>query len=283
MPARLAEVSFTDGPEAAITALGTDGGVIVRDLLAPDVLSTLRADMKSAANAHHLGSVSHNDFVQFFWGEQTMRFTRLATRSDAFFEVLGHPGLLAVADELLLPHCRNYWLNTAQTIILAPGQPGQYLHRDADNWPQVNRPDGIEITVSTMIALDDFTESNGATQVVPGSHLWDDYERYPEPHEVVQAVMPAGSALLYTGRVVHGGGANRTDDEWRWGLHISFVLGWLTPEEASPVGVPWDRVRDQPEHIQQLLGWRCTTLPPDAAGRLWTVDYEDIPIALGLS
>lgn len=283
MATRLAEVSFSEGAGAALEALATDGGVIVRDLLDAPLLERLRADMQAAAGAHRVGSVADSEFIRAFWGEQTMRFTRLAARSDAFFDLLAHASLLAVADALLLPNCGNYWLNTAQMIVLGPGQPGQDLHRDADNWPQVNRRDGFEITISTMIALDAFTEANGATQVVPGSHLWDDYDREPEPDEVTQAVMPAGSALLYTGRLVHGGGANRTEDEWRWGMHMSYVLGWLTPEEASPIGVPWDRVRDRPERIQQLLGWRCTTPPSHAAGRLWTVDYEDIPTALGLS
>ena len=72
------------------------------------------------------------------------------------------------------------------------------------------------------------------------------------------AVMPAGSALIYTGRVLHGGGENRSATR-RWGLHVSFVLGWLTPEEAVPLTVPWALVQDEPEHVQQLLGWRSTT------------------------
>jgi ectoine hydroxylase-related dioxygenase (phytanoyl-CoA dioxygenase family) len=168
-------------------------------------------------------------------------------------------------------------------MIIAPGQSEQILHRDAENWPLTKSRDDMEVTVSCMFALDDFTAENGATRVVPGSHLWDDYQsRFPAPEEVTQAVMPAGSGMIYTGKVLHGGGANVTTDVWRWGMHISFVLSWLVPEEASPLGVSWELVRDQPERIQQLLGWRCTTLGEDGVGRLWTVDYEDIPVALEL-
>src|SRR5262249_46378892 len=106
---------------------------------------------------------------------------------------------------------------------------------------------------------------------------------FPDESLVTQAVMPAGSGMLYTGKTLHGGGKNATTDVWRWGLHISFVLGWLVPEEASPVGVGWDRVRDRPQRIQQLLGWRGSTMKDTGGGRLWTVDYEDIPVALDLS
>ena len=204
-----------------------------------------------------------------------------ASRLDrAFFDILGHPGYLEVADRLLLPNCQNYWMNTGQMMILAPGQPAQELHRDAENWWSITRPDGPELTLSAMFALEDFTPENGATHVVPGSHRWDDYERAARPDETTQAAMPAGSGMIYTGRVIHGGGANTTEN-WRWGLHLSFVLGWLTPEEALPLGTSWEHVRDQPERIQQLLGWRSTTVVGDG-GRLWTVDYEDVPVGLGL-
>jgi ectoine hydroxylase-related dioxygenase (phytanoyl-CoA dioxygenase family) len=280
---RLQETSFADGTDPALAALERDGGVIVHGFIPQDVLAEFRADMQAAARQRHFGSASDSDMVQFFWGAQTMRFTRLATRSSAFFDILGHRDFLSLADHLLLPNCTNYWMNTAQMIILAPGQPGQWLHRDADNWPEVNRRDGFEVTISCMFAIDDFTEENGATQVVPGSHHWDDFDnRYPEPDEITQAVMPAGSGMLYTGRVMHGGGANVTENEHRWGLHLSFVLGWLVPEEALPLSVPWEFVRDQPERIQQLLGWRSTSLA-DRAGRLWTVDYEDVPVGLNLT
>ena len=93
--------------------------------------------------------------------------------------------------------------------------------------------------------------------------------------------MKAGSGMLYTGRAIHGGGANVTTDQWRYGLHVSYVLGWLTPEEASPLGADWSTVGSLDERAQQLLGWRSYASDNDAA-RLWTVDYEDVPVGLGL-
>ncbi len=93
--------------------------------------------------------------------------------------------------------------------------------------------------------------------------------------------MPAGAGMIYTGRVLHGAGANATVDEWRFGLHLSYVLGWLTPEEAGPLASGWEDVQHLSPLAQRLLGWRCS--PADeAAARLWTVDYEDVPVGLGL-
>jgi ectoine hydroxylase-related dioxygenase (phytanoyl-CoA dioxygenase family) len=261
--------------------LADDGGVIVREMISAETLRELNADLDAVVESTRPGTRHPGEDTQRFWGAQTKRFTRLAWRSRTFTsEVLCHPVLLAVADELLRPHAADYWMNTGQMMVVGPSSKAQYLHRDADNWPAMNRPGGFEVTVSCMLALTDFTADAGATRVVPTSQAWDDYQRRAAPAEVTQAVMPAGSAMVYTGRVLHGAGANVTAGVWRRGLHISYVLGWLTPEEAGPLGVPEETVRGLPERAQRLLGWRSYD-PGDDAARLWTVDYEDVPVGLG--
>lgn len=266
-----------------VAGLDRDGAIIVDGILAPDLLARFRADMETAAATFRAGSKSGDAAVQTFWGDVTKRFTRLAARSDAFVDILLHPTMLGVADALLLPSCSQYWMNTGQMMIIGPGEDEQVLHRDADNWRTMNRPDTFEVTVSCMFAITDFTAEVGATRVVPGSSRWDDFDRKPEPDEVTQAVMTGGSGMIYTGRAIHGAGANRTADQWRFGLHLSYVLGWLTPEEAGPLGADWSVVSRMPERAQQLLGWRCYAAGGQDSTRLWTVDYEDVPVGLGLT
>jgi ectoine hydroxylase-related dioxygenase (phytanoyl-CoA dioxygenase family) len=277
----LQHVGKDDGVHAVLAALATDGAVIVRDFLEPATLQQFRDDMEAHAAGHHPGSVAENELVRRFWGANTKRFTRLAHRSAAFVDILTDPLYLAVADAVLLPHASDYWMNTGQMMIIGPGERAQWMHRDAENWPTMCAPDGFEVTLSCLFAISDFTSEVGATRVVPGSHLWNDYTRRPLPEEICQAVMPAGSGMIYTGRVLHSGGANETFDEWRYGLHLSYVLGWLTPEEASPLGASWADVAHLPERAQRLLGWRCSGVNETYAARLWTVDYEDVPIGLG--
>lgn len=270
------------GLRAVLDVLERDGGVIVEEMISDDVLRTLRADMERSAAAMDAGTRADQPAVAWFWGSTTKRFTRLATRSSAFVDLLLHPIMLGVADALLLPHCSRYWMNTGQMMIIGPGERAQVLHRDADNWPMMNRPHGPEVTISCMFALSDFTAEVGATRVVPGSHRWDDDERQADGGDVVAAEMSAGSGLIYTGRVIHGGGANATSDDWRFGLHLSFVLGWLTPEEAGPLGTPWEVARHLPARAQQLLGWHSYAGGADQVSRLWTVDYEDVQVGLDL-
>lgn len=278
---QLQQVERDDGVVAICDALDTDGAVIVRDFLAPSTLENFRSDIEAHVSAHHTGTLVERETIRRFWGANTKRFTRLAHRSSAFIDILTDPLYLATADQVLLPNASDYWMNTGQMMIIGPGEKAQWLHRDAENWPTMCRPEGFEVTLSCLFAISEFSADVGATRVVPGSHRWDDYTRKASPEEQCQAVMPEGSAMIYTGRVLHSGGANVTADQWRYGLHVSYVLGWLTPEEAGPLGVSWDEVQHLPEVAQRLLGWRSSSQNDRYAARTWTVDYEDVPLGLG--
>jgi ectoine hydroxylase-related dioxygenase (phytanoyl-CoA dioxygenase family) len=214
-----------------------------------------------------------------FWGEQTKRFTRLAARAPAFAELLDHELMHSWAGRALQ---EGYWLNTGQAMIVGPGEKAQVLHRDLGLWPMFvelgrNAP---ECMVSILLALSDFTEEVGATRMVPGSHRWDSFHTVADPSSTLPAVMAAGSAFLYPGKTIHGAGANRTDRSWRRGLHMSFVLGWLTPEEASPIAVPWDIARGYSERVQRMLGYISPRHRTEAAPLQWLIDFKDARLHL---
>ena len=264
-----------------LAVLAQDGGVIVHNMLSPQVVANLLSELAPQSETSQVGPKSDNKNVNHFWGQQTKRFTRLAQRSQTFAdEVLVHPILTGVADELLKPYCASYWMNTGQMMIVMPGGAPQYMHRDSDDWPAMCSPTAPPCQISCMFALSDFTAENGATRVAPGSHLWSDYSRQAADDEITQAVMPAGSGMIYLGKTLHSAGANKTESEARFGMHLSYVLGWLTPEEAGCLGVTEDRAKTFTKQQQQLLGYRCYDASDLNGGRLWTVDYEDVPVGL---
>lgn len=270
---KLTTLEFGASKEAYLSVIERDGGVIVEDLLDPELLSQLNTELDGYIATYPAGSRSEEELWKIFHGQKTIRFCGLAAKSKAFIDVLLHPTLKAFADQYLLPNCGSYWLNTSQTMIIGGGEPAQMLHRDEVNWPHFPWQ-GPELTVSSMFALNDFTEENGATVVAPGSHRWADADREADSKDLTQAVMKAGSALLYTGKVIHGAGPNRTSDTWRRGMHVSFVLGWLRPEEHHAMAVPLSVARQLPERAQHLLGYRSYH-PSVFGGRLGLVDYED--------
>jgi ectoine hydroxylase-related dioxygenase (phytanoyl-CoA dioxygenase family) len=264
-----------------LAVLAQDGGVIVHNMLTPQVVANLLNELAPQSEASHVGPKSDNENVNHFWGQQTKRFTRLAQRSQTFAdEVLVHPTLTGVADVLLKPSCASYWMNTGQMMIVMPGGAPQYMHRDSDDWPAMCSPASPSCQISCMFALSDFTAENGATRVAPGSHFWSDFSRQATDDEITQAVMPAGSGMIYLGKTLHSAGANKTVNDARYGMHLSYVLGWLTPEEAGCLGVTEDRAKTFTKQQQQLLGYRCYDASDLNGGRLWTVDYEDVPVGL---
>lgn len=245
-------------PTEIAGAVRTDGYAIVQSLLGAEQLATLQSELEPHLAATDLG-------CEDFWGHKTKRFGALLARSAVAQQMLVHPSVLGVADAILMPYCASYWVNYTGVMHLAPGESAQSLHRDTNLWPFANP--APPLTLATMWAVSEFTRENGATLLVPGSHLWSD-ERAPEPIEVESAAMPAGSVLLYTGNVIHGGGANRSNGA-RFGVALHYVLGWLRQEETQVLTMSMDEARKLPEQVQRLIGYSL------GASSLGMVDHKD--------
>lgn len=273
-PARaLPELTHTprnQDPADIWRVIDRDGGVILDGFLSDELLSRLRDEAAPFISEHRPGAEGAHPFWADFHGSATKRITGLAAKSKAWVELLCDPLYAALGDHYL--GAGNYYLNTAQLICIGPGETPQMLHRDEANWPSANQGDR-EVTITAIFALTDFTADNGATVVVPGSNRWTDASREPGLDDLGRAVMRAGSALFYSGKIIHGGGANTTQDEWRVALHAGFVLGWLRAEENHQLTTPLEAARSMPERVQTLLGFRSYGQP--MGGRLGLVDYED--------
>lgn len=187
-----------------------------------------------------------------FYPGHTKRVTALVARSKTSRELLMHPTLRDIVDATLLKNCERYQLHVATALVVGPGARKQVLHREDDVYEffPVPRPDMI---VASMWAMTDFTAANGATQIVPGSHRWQE-GREAEPDEVLLAEMSAGDMLLWHGGTLHGAGAN-TSDEWRYGVFLSFSLGWLRQEENQYLDVPPQVAATLSKELRDLLGY----------------------------
>ncbi len=256
MGGKLEHVEGDIAPTRLAAILQQNGAAIVDKALTQDQLQRLNGDLEDRVNklGPGLRHPSHPDMIEFY-GDSTVRFDGLPTHSKTFQEIMELPLMNGVADELLLANCEHYLLNTGQLIQIGPGETEQRLHRDEDAWSYYTPPRPL-LQVEAMYALTDFTINNGATRVVPGSHLWP-AEREPQDHEVVQAEMEAGSALYYLGTALHGGGANRTRDEIRRGMFFGFVVGWLRTEENMFLTVPMEKARNMSARVQELLGYKA--------------------------
>ncbi len=232
--------SATTSVDEVVAALDEDGYAVVEDMLREPELSAARHDMRHVL-AHT--PEGRNPFE----GARTKRVYALFAKTRAFDAPALDPLVLGVLDRVL-GHCQ---LSAPTGIEIGPGELAQVLHHDDAIYP-LPRPHP-EVVLNTMWALDDFTEANGATRVIPGSHRWAGEQ--PDTHTPsVPAEMRAGSVLFYVGSVWHGGGANTTDRA-RLGVILEYVASWLRPQENHFLGVPRDVVARLPERLQELLGY----------------------------
>jgi ectoine hydroxylase-related dioxygenase (phytanoyl-CoA dioxygenase family) len=266
--------------ELIAEALERDGAVIVEDLLDPDVLGRFNAELDPFIENAPVASdrVFVNDAIKWFFGAQTRDVTGVAGKSRVFAtEILTHPVYTSLCDAILLPSCASYQLNIAHVLDRGPGSAQQFIHRDELVWVHLPQPHG-EVQLASVIALVDFTADNGATRVVPGSHRWP-VDRVPTDDEIVPAEMSAGSAVVYLGSALHGGGANVTADVRRRGMHVSYCLGWLRTEENQYLSTPIEVVRALPPESQALLGYASHDAIASGGGYLGSVEVQD-PVAL---
>ncbi|MFF6772842.1 phytanoyl-CoA dioxygenase family protein [Streptomyces sp. NPDC012637] len=273
-----------DTPAEEILEIVTrDGGVIIKGFLTQEQIVRFNAEIEQPLRALAPGSTHEDEIVAAFHGSNTKRLTNLVTHSATFrSEVIDHPLVHEISDLVFLQESGTYWMTTAQVIEIGPGNKAQMLHRDLENWfPFIGMgPGGPEVTINFLVALTDFTEENGATRVIPGSNHWSDFEDRGTPEQTIPAVMNAGDVLLISGKTAHGGGANRTGDEYRRGLAFTFNAGFLTGEEAYPFLVDRELAKTLSPRVQRMLGFRSQY--PTGSPGLWQVDYADLGDHLGL-
>jgi hypothetical protein len=241
-------VLASDAPAAAVVAaLREAGAVIIERLVDPVVMDQVEHEL-----AGHLDATQYG--ADEFAGRRTRRTGALIARSQTFRELAAHPLVLGALDQVLGDHATSYQLHLTQVIDIGPGEPGQLVHRDQWAFDFFPFPAGYEVECHTMWAMTDFTEENGATRVIPGSHRWDDKLR-PGYEETIPAVMPKGSVFMYLGSVYHGGGENRSSAN-RLGINVGYTLSWLRQEENQYLSCPPDVARELPLELARMIGYR---------------------------
>jgi ectoine hydroxylase-related dioxygenase (phytanoyl-CoA dioxygenase family) len=157
-------------------------------------------------------------------------------------------------------------------INLHPGETVQPWHFD-DSGIKVPRPRPA-LGISAFWAIDDTTELNGSTEVIPGSHLWDeqmvegavkpaDFRNETAPNtssdfgnrpDAIKLMMPSGSLAITKGTLWHRGGANRSDRP-RLIITPQYCVGWVRQLENMALAVPAELAEKLPERARELIGY----------------------------
>lgn len=224
--------------DADLMAVLRDGYVILPDLLNSEELDEVRQEVTP-----HLEQTGRN----LFEGRTTQRIYGVLNKTRSCDRIAAHPRVLALLDRLFMP---NYLLSMLQVINILPGEKAQMLHTDDCFYP-IPRPRSA-LGAATIWAIDDFTDTNGATDIIPTSHRWAD--ELPDEEDRRPVIMSAGSCVFFLGTLWHGGGANRSPAA-RLAVTAQYCEPWLRPQEAFTLSTDRDVVRAVPEDIRRMLGY----------------------------
>ena len=230
--------------DAHVQRIDQDGYTIVENAIDLDLIDALRDDLlrlekeldvQPAANA--------------FEGVRTTRIYNLLAHGQHFEQIPVHPEILPICERVLDP---GLLVSSLSSIAIGPGETPQPIHADDQVIP-LPKPHPATVC-NTMWALTDFTEENGATRIIPGTHKAAESPDLSSRYDSIPAVMDRGSVLVWHGSLWHGGGANATEDR-RVGIAMNYCAGYLRQQENQQLGLPLDTVRRFSPRLQQLVGF----------------------------
>jgi len=221
-----------------------DGYTILEGAIEPDRVAALREDLLRLER--ELGvQPAQNDFE----GRRTWRIYNLLVHGALYERIPVHEKVLPVVEGVLDDGCL---ISSLSSISIGPGETAQPIHAD-DQLIPLDKPHRA-IVCNTMWALTDFSEANGATRLVPGSHKADDSPRYGADYPSIPAEMKAGSVLVWHGSLWHGGGANRTGER-RVGIAMNYCAGFIRQQENQQLGIPREIAARFAPRLQRLVGY----------------------------
>ncbi|CAO2651068.1 Nn.00g093650.m01.CDS01 [Neocucurbitaria sp. VM-36] len=258
-----------------IRSLKLSGGCLVRGLYSQDTLNAIEKEIRPYINITQKADANRDKFVP----STTKMVTGLLSKSRTYaLSVAGNKTWHRVCDHFLTSRLTNSWhgdeartsvsspqLSTTVTFSVGPGTQAQGLHRDDDIYhtQQGAAPThhlGRDTMLCLFVAGKPCTKENGATRVVPGSHLWD-YRTVPppsynaSPEKFSHAEMMPGDAFFMLGGVYHGAGANTMVNEERLVYAAFATRGYLRQEENQYLANDLNKIRELPLDIQRFAGF----------------------------
>ena len=244
--------------EEIVRCLREHGHVILDELVSTDLMDRAEAELAPYLDAASLGP--HAGL-----GLLTKRTGGLIARSAAVRDLVMNETVVDAARQFLSAASAIH-VSLTETIFLSPGSPAQVLHQDDLTYDAFDFGD-YDVQLSTLWAMSDYTEAMGATRVVPASHNVGRSREFAH-EDTIPAEMKRGSVMLYSAKIYHGSGENRSN-EVRKAVNINYAVGWLRQEENQYLSCPPEIARTLPEALLRLMGYQCTA----AAG--YVVDREE--------
>jgi len=227
-----------------LLAIERDGYTIIENAIEPSFCDSLASDLlriEREMDVRPAGNV--------FEGAHTVRIYNLLAQGVLYSHIPVHENVLPVVEQVLDRGCL---ISSLSSISIDPGERPQPIHADDQLLP-VPKPHPA-LVCNTMWALTDFTEANGATRLIPGSHTRDHSPEYGREYASIPAEMRRGSVLVWHGSLWHGGGANRSVER-RVGIAMNYCAGFIRQQENQQLGIPAEIVKSFSPRLLELVGY----------------------------
>jgi ectoine hydroxylase-related dioxygenase (phytanoyl-CoA dioxygenase family) len=229
---------------AHVGKVAEQGYTIIENAIEPDFIDELAEDLRRLETFFDV-QPSPNSFE----GHHTLRVYNLLAYGKVYERIPVHEHVLPVVEGVLDRGCL---ISSLSSIAILPGETAQPIHAD-DQLIPIPKPHPPTVC-NSMWALTDFTEANGATRIIPGSHLLDHSPDYGAPYDSIAAEMPKGSVLIWHGSLWHGGGANTTSER-RVGIAMNYCAGYIRQQENQQLGLPRELVAGFEPRLRELVGY----------------------------
>ena len=224
--------------------IADQGYTIVEDAIDMDLINSLDEDLRRLERDLDIVPAGN-----VFEGTHTTRIYNLLVHGPLYEGIPVHPSILPICEKVLDP---GLLASSLSSIAIGSGETPQPIHADDQVLP-LPKPHPATVC-NTMWALTDFTEENGATRIIPGSHLASESPDLVTSYDSIPAEMPKGSVLVWHGSLWHGGGANTTDTR-RVGIAMNYCAGYIRQQENQQLGIPRETAKHFPRRLQQLVGY----------------------------
>jgi ectoine hydroxylase-related dioxygenase (phytanoyl-CoA dioxygenase family) len=233
-----------DEVDRHLAAIADRGFTILEGVIEPELVAELSRDLERLERELAIGPATNA-----FEGTKTVRVYNLLAHGAPYTRIPVHEHVLPVVEGVLDSGCL---VSSLSSIAIGSGEQAQPIHAD-DQLIPLTKPHA-PIVCNTMWALTDFTVENGATRIVPGSHVADRSPEYGRHYDSIAAEMPRGSVLVWHGSLWHGGGANRTASR-RVGIAMNYCAGYIRQQENQQLGIPMAVARTFSPRLLELVGY----------------------------
>lgn len=222
------------------------GFCLIADALSSDEVADCRQRLMTQAAGEQEAGIATRDGGK---DQPNQRVWNLVNKGEMFRDLLFHPAIRELVPEML---GEDYTLSSFTANIAGPGGEPMMLHSDQGYAPR-STPYAVAVNAAWM--LEDHSAENGGTRLVPGSHLWPETPADKPDVASISADAPAGTLLMFDGRMWHGTGANHTNRK-RHLLLAYFCRPFIRPQENHTMSLSDEVYGKASPELLGLLGFK---------------------------